>query len=199
MLILTGPQGSGNHFFSQIFSNHPEVCGWQDLLDTYWIGHDQEPFADLWQNPQLISSYNWSQYDYYVTSISCPYRNDGKDAWPKYQEFITGLQRSGICVKLAIIGRDQNVLAFQEQRLRDKVTYTEFLDRLPTLLEYNPVFLSQELTYLYKEDYIKAVGQQLDFPVKFDPVVIQEDANKKYFVPVDSNWLDPLIRQASKQ
>ena len=83
--------------------------------------------------------------------------------------------------------------------MRDKVTYTEFLDRLPTLLEYNPIFLSQELTYLYKEDYIKAVGQQLDFPVEFDPVVIQEDANKKYFKPVEANWLDPLIRQASKQ
>ena len=43
------------------------------------------------------------------------------------------------------------------------------------------------------------MGQQLDFPVEFDPVVIQEDANKKYFKPVEANWLDPLIRQASKQ
>lgn len=199
MLILTGPQGSGNHFFSKIFSQHPAVCGWQELLDTYWVGHDQEPFADLWRDPHLIPSYDWSHYDYYVTSISCPYRDNGRDAWPKYKEFIAGLQRWGICVKLAIIGRDQNILEFQEQRLRDKVTYPDFLDRLPELLTYDPVFISQELTYLYKEDYIKSVGQQLDFPVEFNPVVVQEDANKKYLQPVESNWLDPLIRHASKQ
>ena len=28
MLIVTGPQGSGNHLFAKLFNLHPEVYGW---------------------------------------------------------------------------------------------------------------------------------------------------------------------------
>jgi hypothetical protein len=199
LLILTGPQGSGNHLFSKIFAQHPDVNSWTALNDAVWIGHDHEPFAALWKDPELIKTHNWDTHKYHVTSISCPYRDNGVDAWPKYKEFIQVLQSSNIDVKIAIIGRDQNILAYQEQRLRSRVTYPDFLERLPYLMEYNPVFLSQELAYLYKESYIKQISQQLDFPVKYNPNIFVEDANKKYLVPVTTNWLDPYIKQASKQ
>jgi hypothetical protein len=199
LLILTGPQGSGNHLFSKIFAQHPDVNSWAALNDAVWVGHDQEPFAALWKDPELIKTYSWGTHKYHVTSISCPYRDNGVDAWPKYKEFIQGLQSSNIDVKIAIIGRDQNILAYQEQRLRSRVTYPDFLERLPYLMEYNPVFLSQELAYLYKESYIKQISQQLDFPIRYNQDIFAEDANKKYLVPVTSNWLDPYIKQASKQ
>ena len=39
MLVLTGPQGAGNHLWSKIFSLHPKVYGWKTLLDNYWEAH----------------------------------------------------------------------------------------------------------------------------------------------------------------
>ena len=199
LLIITGPQGSGNHVFSKIFAEHPAVNGWAALKDTYWAGHDQEPFADMWRNPELVSAYPWHTSKYHVTSISCPYKDNGEDAWPQYQQFIDAVHAVGVDVKLAIIGRDQNILAYQEQRLRDRVTYTEFLDRLPALMQYNPVFLSQELAYLYKEVYIKQVSAMLDFPIQYNAEILTNDANAKYMQPVINNWLDPLIKQASSK
>ena len=47
MLIITGPQGAGNHMWAKIFSLHPEVFGWNTLLDNYWESHRfSEPFAN---------------------------------------------------------------------------------------------------------------------------------------------------------
>jgi len=199
LLIITGPQGSGNHLFSKIFAEHPDVNGWAELRDTYWVGHDQEPFADMWRDHKLVKLYPWHTSQYHVTSISCPYRDNGDDTWPAYQQFISAVQEVGVEVKLAIIGRDQNILAYQEQRLRDRVTYTEFLTRLPDLTQYNPVFLSQELAYLYKEDYLRQVSAMLDFPIAYNASILASDANAKYMQPIDGNWLDPLIKQASSK
>ena len=122
LLILTGPQGSGNHLFSKIFAQHPEVNSWTALNDAVWVGHDQEPFAALWKDPDQVQEYNWASHEYHVTSISCPYRDHGVDAWPKYQEFIQAVKDQGVTVQIAIIGRDENILSFQEQRLRSRVT-----------------------------------------------------------------------------
>ena len=54
LLIITGPQGSGNHLFSRLLSLHPDVGGWDDLLDEYWVPSDLEPFAEYWVNPEKI-------------------------------------------------------------------------------------------------------------------------------------------------
>jgi hypothetical protein len=43
LLIITGPQGSGNHMWSKILALHPAVNGWSALLEEYWIPHDREP------------------------------------------------------------------------------------------------------------------------------------------------------------
>lgn len=199
LLILTGPQGSGNHLFSKIFSQHPEVNGWDELDSAVWIGHDQEPFADLWRDPTLVSTYDWKSHKYHVTSISCPYRDNGVDAWPKYEQFITSVLEQGIRVQIAIIGRDENILAFQEQRLRKRITYPDFIEKLPVLMKYNPIFLSQELAYLYRDAYLQQISQQLDMPIKYNADIFSENANAKYLQPVESSRLDPYIRHASKQ
>jgi hypothetical protein len=199
LLILTGPQGSGNHLFSKIFAQHPDVNSWTALNDAVWVGHDQEPFAAMWKDPSLAQTYNWASHKYHVTSISCPYRDHGVDAWPQYENFIQSVQKQGIDVQVAVIGRDQNILAYQEQRLRNRITYTDFLQQLPLLQKYNPVFLSQELAYLYRDAYLQQVSQQLDIPIQYNDNIFEENANSKYLQPVESNWLDPYIKHASKQ
>ena len=73
MLIIAGPQGAGNHLWAKVFSQHPDVFGWKSLLENYWEPHRfNEPFAKYWKDPSLLSQFDWSQSDYYVTSISVP-------------------------------------------------------------------------------------------------------------------------------
>ena len=87
ILILTGPQGSGNHMWAKIFALHPWVAGWSALLNEYWIGHDQEPFADCWRNPDQLKNFDWSVADYFVTSVSTPYMNNGERTVPNIVKF----------------------------------------------------------------------------------------------------------------
>jgi hypothetical protein len=43
LIILIGPQGSGNHLFSKCFMTSSKIGGWKELLTTYWQGHHKEP------------------------------------------------------------------------------------------------------------------------------------------------------------
>jgi hypothetical protein len=65
-----------------------------------------------------------------------------------------------------------------------------FLAQLPKI--WNPTFLSYELLYLYKQDYLKSL--RLNIPVAWDNIRINEilvdDANAKYVHSVDHNELD---------
>ena len=91
MLILTGPQGAGNHLWSKIFSLHPEVYGWKTLLENYWEAHRfAEPFAQHWRDHSLLKSFDWSQSKYYFTSISCPLGIIGSDVNPIWNPDIAG-------------------------------------------------------------------------------------------------------------
>ena len=104
LLIVTGPQGSGNHLFAKLFSLHPAVEGWP-MLRTEWKGHHEEPFAPAWDNPTLLKDKPWSKDKYYMTSISCPYIKGNKPHTPKYNEFITEAKKH--CdVQIVIIVRD---------------------------------------------------------------------------------------------
>jgi len=201
MLIITGPQGSGNHVFSKVLSLHKEVYGWRELLNDYWIAHDHEPFSECWDTPSLIHSIDWSTCDNYITSISCPYANYGKVTIPKYREFVETLEKFGIKVKVAIIGRDQNVLTYQQQRVRDRVSLPDFNESLEYLMTLDPVFVSQELLYLYKGKYLQSLSKQLDFPIAYDDPrvnnILEKDANSKYFKSVERQELDSLVRKVS--
>jgi len=200
-LIVTGPQGSGNHLFSKIFALHNDVYGWDKLLDTYWIAHKDEPFADHWNNPELLKSFDWTQSDYYVTSISCPYHDVDVPAIPAYQQFIDTLQELNIQVKVAVIGRDQNILKSQQQRVRNRVSFNEFLERLNYLDTLDPVYLSQELLYLYKENYVANIARLLDFPVNIGDIrlaeILKQDTNSKYIKDIEIQELDKYVRKVS--
>ena len=201
MLIITGPQGSGNHLFSKIFALHNKVYGWDQLLDTYWIAHKDEPFAEHWNNPELLKSFVWTQSDYYVTSISCPYHNVDIPTIPNYQQFIATLQELNIKVKLAIIGRDQNILKSQQHRVRNRVSLNDFIEQLDYLNTFDPIYVSQELLYLYKEHYVANIAKLLNFPMNVNDSritkILESDANSKYINDIDVQELDKFVRKVS--
>ena len=200
MLILTGPQGAGNHLWSKIFSLHPEVYGWKTLLENYWEAHRfAEPFARYWRDHALLDDFNWAQSEYYFTSISCPLgivNSDVNPIWnPNIAKFSERVMSLGIDVELAVIGRDQTILTNQQTRIRTQPTVDMLLEQLPDII--NPTFLSYELLYLYKQDYLKSL--RFNIPVAWNDSrinnILADDANAKYIHRVDYNPLDEGNRQ----
>jgi len=201
ILILTGPQGSGNHLWSKIFALHPQVWGWSALLTDYWIGHDQEPFAEYWQDPEQLKYFKWAASDWYVTSMSVPYMMNGTATVPDFKAFVAKLQVAGVRIKFAVLGRDKNIIQMQQTRVRGAPTLDTALAEFSQLAA--PVFLSYELLHLYGVKYLENIQQQLAFPIATaDPRledILAEDANRKYFVPIKHHATDDLARHASRK
>jgi hypothetical protein len=195
MLILTGPQGAGNHLWSKVLSLHPEVYGWKTLLENYWEAHRfAEPFAQHWRDHTLLKSFDWSQSKYYFTSISLPLGivdHDVNPIWmPDLQGFAATVLSCGVEVEIAVVGRDQTILTNQQTRIRTQPTLPMFLEQLSKIR--NPTFLSYELLYLYKQDYLKSL--KLNIPVAWDDpgidTILENDSNLKYIHYVDEYILD---------
>jgi len=196
LLITTGPQGSGNHLFARVFSQHPEVVGWEKLKDTYWVPSDEEPFAKYWVYPELLE---FPVGDFFLTNVSVPFFYDGVRQVPKILEVCHQAMHLGYEPTVAIIVRDQNINAAQQKRVGGELT-------LPTAIEYyksiladpyiNTHFLSHESFFMWKEEYIKYIGHQLKFPVTTEGIdqFITGDANGKYVSPVEDHWLDETVR-----
>ena len=200
LLIITGPQGSGNHLFSRLLSLHPDVNGWEELLDKYWVPSDQEPFADYWVDPNKLHADQFARFGYHLANVSCPFMYDGVRYVPKILEVAERASSFGIDVQIAIIVRDQNINAEQQRRVRGEVTTPIAQDYYyNTLLNssFHVHFLDHEAFFLHKEHYLKWVGKTLNFPVEIDPVkinrFIEKDANHKYVKYVDKYWLDDEV------
>ena len=200
LVIITGPQGSGNHLFSRLLSLHPEVKGWEELLDKYWVPSDQEPYADYWVRPELLTKDKFSGHQYHLANVSCPFMYDGVRYVPKILEVAEQAQRFGVEVQIAIIVRDQNINAEQQRRVRGEVT-TPIAQNYyyNTLLksDFTVHFLDHEAFFLHTEHYLNWVGKILNFPVETDPnsimLFIDKDANHKYIKYVDEYWLDQEV------
>ena len=191
MLILTGPQGSGNHLWSKILSLHPKVYGWKSLLDNYWEAHRfSEPFCEYWKDPSKLSEFNWKQSEFYFTSISVPLGIKKKKWAPNILEFKQAAEECGINVQIAVIGRDQNILYNQQTRLRGEHTLPEFMQQLDGIPD--ATYLSYELLYLYKEKYLQSLHLNIPICYYSDRIgeILEKDANEKYVHYVDENPLD---------
>lgn len=195
LLILTGPQGAGNHLWSKIFSLHPDVYGWKSLLENYWEAHRfSEPFAKHWKNHDLLKTFDWSHRDLYFTSISCPlgiYGSEVNPIWnPDIRGFADTVRSLGINVAFVVCGRDQTILYNQQTRIRTGPTIQYLISQLSDMDD--PVFLSYELLYLYKQDYLKSL--KLNIPIAYDDPrideILAEDPNEKYIQYVKYNELD---------
>ena len=200
IVIMTGPQGSGNHLFSKALATSGEIHGWSNLLDTYWEGHDQEPFAEYWMNPSNLVNFDWSTSDVYVTSISCPFIYKGIESIPLYDDFINEAKKYAN-IKILVIGRDTNILKYQQTRVRGRETTPVFKESMEETLErYEPMFVSQELLYLYGRSYLNSIERYIGITPTSDDTalneILKENANTKYIEPVLSHWLDAEVVKA---
>ena len=177
LLILTGPQGSGNHLFAKIFSSHKSVCGWNMKHDE-WQGHHDEPFNVYWRRPELLKRKKRIK-KYYVTSISCPYFYNKKPTTPNYKKFIKYASKI-FDIQICIIGRDKNILIEQQKRVRSNHTTPIAIKNFKHLLEYNPLFISQELFCLYGIDYCNSISKLLNFPIDTKKVKALLKYNSNY-------------------
>lgn len=204
LLIVTGPQGAGNHLWSKIFAESPEVQGWEELRTEYWLSHGLEPFSDVWKDPSIFLELDWP-HTHYVTNTSCPFIWKGSNGsiiddskamqLPDYDKFIDYAKKAGFDVKVAIISRDKNILQNQQMRVRLKITLPVFMDVYKnTLLKYNPVILSTESLFLYRDLYLQSLSQTLDFPISVSEEkleeILKDDSNQKYINFVNKFWLD---------
>jgi hypothetical protein len=193
LLIVTGPQGSGNHLFSKVLGYHPYVSGW-DFGDKYWIPSDEEPFAECWVDPSKTKS--MLKGSAIVANVSVPFVYDGVKQVPKIQEVVNEAKNAGYDVKVCVVVREENINQEQQRRVRKEVT-------LPTALNYyynldaDLHFLSHESLYLYGGAYLKWLSKVLDFPIAYDDErinkTISENQNEKYVKHVDSHWLDEQV------
>jgi len=202
LIILTGPQGSGNHLYSKILALNPAVHGWSDLLDEYWIGHDKEPFADYWTDPDKLSTFNWTQSEFFVTSISCPYVLNGEYALPDYAGFIEHASKYAD-IQIAIISRDKTIVESQQERVRGQVSLPDFYDNMDLLTQYPHIFVNQEALKMYGPWYLHYVERELGLPestITFHHnKIFSEDANHKYIKSVGEQFLDTLVKKASSE
>lgn len=201
LVILTGPQGSGNHLFSKFFSSNSHVHGW-DANAEYWLPHSTETFNECWQDPNKLEHFDFSKSEFWFTSISCPFMKNGEFLLPNYSGFINKCTQLGIKVQVVVIGRDKNVLTFQEQRVRGNVTHTDFSQFIPFLLNYTATFVSLELAYLYGYRYIKHLFDLLGYPSIYlcertINTILETDSNTKYFSQVELQELDKVAKHVS--
>jgi len=191
LLLLTGPQGAGNHLWSKIFSLHPEVYGWKTLLENYWEAHRfAEPFCNYWKDHSLLDTFDWSQSNFYFTSISCPLGIQEHKWMPDIAGFTAAVEQHKVNVTIVVCGRDQTILENQQIRLRSEHTFPLFMEQLLTFKQ--PIFLSYELLYLYKEKYLQSLN--LNIPIAYNDTriykILKDDSNKKYIHYVDNYILD---------
>jgi hypothetical protein len=197
LLLLTGPQGSGNHIFCRIYSTNSHVKGWGEILENYWVPTDQDPFAKYFANPDKLTQEVFQDADYFVTHISCPFVFDGTITVPQIQEFCDKVSSFGIEVIIGIIVRDEYINTQQQKRLRGGRTLDTAL-QVYNELSYELNFLSLESLFLHKNNYLKWLAKIIDFPLDYmHPNIfkfLNESPNKKYVKYVDDYWLDETVK-----
>ena len=200
LLIITGPQGSGNHFFSRVFSTHPDVGGWKSLLDEYWVPSDLEPFAEYWVYPERLTAEHFAEHDYWLANVSVPFVYDGVRQVPKILEVAEQVRSFGIDVQIAIIVRDQNINSEQQRRVRKEVTLPiaqEYYYNTILSSDFSVHFLDNEGFFLHREHYLKWASKLLGFPIDWsNPDIfkfIDQDPNAKYVKYVEEYWLDQQV------
>jgi len=190
LLIVTGPQGSGNHLFARLFSAHPNVVGWESLHDKYWVPSDQEPFARYWVYPEELK---FPEGDFFCANVSVPFFYDGVRQVPKIKEVAQKAMSLGVQPIIALIVRDRNINELQQVRVGGECTMDTALEYYKDMAVH---FIDHEAFFLYKEKYIEYLGRLLEFPVTKEGIdnFISVDANHKYVFPCKKHWLDDVIR-----
>ena len=173
LIVVLGPQGSGNHMISSLLAANPVTVGWDGSQD-----HSYEPFYECWLNPELLHSYPW-QDGVHFTNMSCPFITDEKETiFPDIKSFLQNA-RIYADVQLAVIARDKNILEQQNARLGRPYLAYNLVDQLLRLDE-DIVFISHESIELYGNLYWNNIEQQLDIPATDIAHLLTINANQKY-------------------
>jgi len=206
MLIVVGPQGSGNHVWAKILGLHPKVNGWQALQEKYWIGHHLEPFAKAWNDPTTLTFPNPSKCKNFVTSCSIPYVYKGGHRVPPILEFIKIVSEvHHVKPIIAVISRDKNIIELQQERVRGKITLNDAYRAINEITEGYPDlhihFLNYESLYLWRKDYLKSINDEIDFPIAWWDVksidkILESNANAKYIIDPGPQELDKEVKKA---
>jgi len=203
LLIITGPQGSGNHIFSRVFSMHPDVRGWEQLKDQYWVPSDQEPFAEYWVYPERLTAEVFEDSCYFLANVSAPFFYDGVRQMPHIREVADRARSFGIKVSIGIVVRDISINTRQQQRVGGEITLYAAQEYYRTQLidsEYPVYFLDHEALFSWGAVYVRNTAGQIGFPVDLDRCLYQLEINPnlKYITPVEEHWLDAEIREGRR-
>jgi len=205
LIIMTGPQGSGNHLFSKMFASNPHVGGWGNLNETFWEGHHLEPFYYVWRGDRKLAIEDFDGSDYWVTSVSIPVLVKGGNFNVDIIDFYNQAKELGIDVQLGIITRDKNILEHQQTRVREQSTIHNFMEMLDKVdAEEIPYHMfSHESLILHGSRYASYIMNLVGYPNEFDKDIIKQivehNSNKKYMKYVDEYWLDEEIVKAKKE
>ena len=203
LLIITGPQGSGNHLFSRIFSWHPAVRGWTALQEQYWVPSDQEPLAEYWVWPERFDvNREFDGKQYLVANVSAPFFYDGVRRFPKIAEVVRRARSAGVEVTVAIVVRDHLINIEQQHRVGNAVTLNDAQVHYRSLIDHRDLddfdihFVSHESLFAWRETYVKYLSGLLNVPVDLENCLVGLDTppNSKYISPVSDHWLDEEIR-----
>ena len=202
LLILTGPQGSGNHMFSRVFSWHPDVQGWEALKHNYWVPSDQEPFAEYWVYPERLTPEHFNGSQYFFANVSAPFFYDGERQLPKIDEVARRAQDFGVEVVIGLVTRDKNINMQQQDRVGGDITWGQAMHyyRQNLLQNFECHFISNETFFAWNYDYLLYLGRLLKFPVDIERGMdmVDTNPNRKYIKAVDEHWLDSDIRAGRK-
>jgi len=185
VILLIGPQGSGNHLWSKVFTT------WADK--EYWVGHKDEPHSNLWEDMDSWRTHSFSGNT--VISISIPYAVRGNTTFPDIKLWKEIMSERGIDHKICVITRDMNINWLQNKRVRP-VNYYHIAVKYIQTLDID-CFLSTETLLLYKEQYIDQLSKQLDYPIPHKEVDFEQSFNEKYVHYVESFHLDDTVRRVS--
>jgi hypothetical protein len=199
LVIITGAQGSGNHLVSRLLSLHPDVQGWDKLLDEYWVPSDEEPLAKFFVEPDQLTVDDISKFT--VCNVSYPFIYDGVKTYPKIRELAEHARSLGVDVTLLIVTRDATINKLQQERVRGYVAYDEAIKYYSKLMSQDAFlfkdmhFVSHETIFAMPNDYMRYLRDLLQFPILWHCAKDNIDVppNSKYVVPVDSYWLDEQV------
>jgi len=186
VILLTGPQGSGNHLWSKVFTT------WADK--EYWVGHKDEPHSKLWKNMDSWRTHKFSGDT--VISISIPYAVRGNTTFPDIKLWKEIMIERGIDHKICAITRDENINFLQNKRVRPENNYYNAVEYIKTLGV--DCFLSTETLMLYQWKYVEQVCRQLEFSIDKKDVDFSQSFNEKYVKYVQQFDLDKEVWEVSE-
>ena len=190
VLLITGPQGSGNHIWSKVLTT------WAD--GDKWVGHRDEPHSHLWTDVEQWYTHNFTEVNT-VVSVSCPFAVDGITRYPDINRWREIMEKRGIPHEVAVITRDKTINDYQNERVRPVNNYKNSVEYLKNVIV--DTYLSTETLHIYKEYYLDSLNEQLKFDIEYDIKklyhILSQSFNEKYISRLEYSSLDKEVWEVS--